>query len=65
MTQVLPPSALYCQSYDARCPADAAMTSATPVLGPGFAVKTRGLRVARHPRHEVRGLRDERGHGLL
>src|SRR5580658_2118452 len=43
-TQVLPPSVLYSHSYEARCPADAAMSFAEPVTAAGFAAKTRGER---------------------
>jgi hypothetical protein len=45
-THVLPPSMLYCHSYDARRAAAAAVTVATPETGPGFAAKTRARRVA-------------------
>src|SRR5580658_6110189 len=44
VTQVLPPSVLYSHSYEARCPADAAMSFAEPVTAAGFAAKTRGER---------------------
>src|SRR5258708_40290468 len=45
VSQVLPPSVLYCHSYDARWPAEAATTVATPEMRPGFAAKIRARRV--------------------
>ena len=45
VTHVLPPSVLYCHSYDARRPAVAATTFALPETAPGFAAKTRARRV--------------------
>lgn len=45
-TQVLPPSTLYCHSYDDRCPADTAVIFAVPETDPCLAAKARAARTA-------------------
>src|ERR1019366_4408772 len=44
ITQVLPPSVLYCHSYDERVPADLATSLTVPDTAPGLASKARGAR---------------------